>query len=181
MTGEPSVRGGLARLNDASGDEAREALLACCGSREWSRRMADARPFASVDALMRAAGDVWRELGPADWHEAFSAHPRIGESRRILPGETATSAWWSAVEQAGVGLAGPRVLESLAEANERYERRFGHIFLVCATRRSAAEILAELESRLSNEPARELDVAAAEQQRITAIRLARLIGDELAH
>jgi OHCU decarboxylase len=166
---------GLDRLNVISAREAEADLLRCCGSPEWARRMAAARPFASVEQLFQAADGTWHSLGPDDWLAAFRAHPRIGERRAEHP-RAGTEAW-SRQEQAGVGGADEQTRDALAEANRAYEERFGWIFLVCATGRSADEILALARGRLLNPPDDELLVAAEEQRRITRIRLEKLLAE----
>jgi OHCU decarboxylase len=156
----------LADLNALPARRAEAALLACCGSRTWARDVAARRPFASSQALLGAADEVWRGLGPDDWREAFAAHPRIGER----------AAGWSATEQAAAATADAATVTRLAAANRAYEERFGYIFIVCAAGRSAEEMLALLEARMHNEPAAELRVAAGEQARITRLRLEKLLG-----
>ncbi len=158
-------RWGLRWLNALPARQAEEELLACGGSREWSSRMAASRPFATAEELAGVADKVWEALGPSDWLEAFAAHPRIGE-------RSASS--WSASEQAAVEQADGGVLAALADGNRAYEARFGHVFLVCASGRGAAELLAELRGRLGNDPETELRTAAAEQGKITRLRLERL-------
>jgi OHCU decarboxylase len=148
-------------------------LLACCGSRRWAREMAPRRPFADVAALLAAADEVWWALGPDDWHEAFRAHPRIGE-RKAAPAQGARAAGWSAQEQAGA--AGDDAAAALAEGNRAYEERFGHIYIVCATGKTADEMLAILRARLANDAATELRAAAAEQAKITKLRLEKLLA-----
>jgi OHCU decarboxylase len=161
------------RLNECSADEARAALLCCCGSRAWARRMADERPFEDMTALVRAAARIWDDLSHADWLEAFSAHPRLGEQPEASP--SSQSVRWSSHEQAGVADSTSELKDRLSDANRRYEDRFGFVFLTCATGRSGADILAELESRLANDRVHEIAIAGAEQQRITALRLAKLM------
>ena len=165
----------LGRLNALSAEDAERALLTCCGSREWARRMAAARPFASVDALMERADAVWWELGEDDWLEAFRAHPRIGE-KKAEAGQTGRERAWSAGEQAGMSAAVEETQAALAEGNRAYEDRFGHIYIVCATGKSADEMLALLNARLSNDAAAEIRVAAEEQRKITRIRLEKLLA-----
>jgi 2-oxo-4-hydroxy-4-carboxy-5-ureidoimidazoline decarboxylase len=131
------------------------------------------RPFESADALFAAAEDVWAGLGRDDWLEAFAAHPRIGDIDGLRK-KFATTADWSAGEQAGVAGAAEQVLRDLAAGNADYEARFGHTFIVCATGKTAAEMLALLRARLANDPAAELRVAAAEQAKITRLRLEKL-------
>jgi allantoicase len=159
-------RWGLHWLNLLPASQAERELLACCGSREWARRMAAARPFGDDEELAERADKVWESLGPGDWLEAFGAHPRIGER---------SASAWSAGEQAGVAGADPEVLAALAEGNRAYERRFGHVFLVFASGRGAAELLAELRARLGNDPETELGLAADAQRRITRLRLDKLL------
>jgi OHCU decarboxylase len=163
---------GLARLNALPQAAAIAELLQCCGSLAWARAMAAARPFASRAALYDTADAVWRGLSRDDWLEAFGAHPRIGE--RAAGGERDRHAQWSAQEQAGTRLADAETLAELAALNREYERRFGHVFLIRATGRSAAEMLAALRERLGHDAGEELRIAAEEQRRITRLRLEKL-------
>ena len=163
----------IAAFNALCDADARAALLSCCGSRRWADAMLARRPFASMADLLAAADAVWAGLDRADWLEAFAAHPRIGDLGGLRK-KFAATAHWSAGEQAGVAGAGEDVLRELAEGNRRYEERFGHIFIVCATGKTAAEMLRLLRARLPNEPAAELAVAAAEQAKITRLRLEKL-------
>ncbi len=163
----------LARINAWTVDEALSSFRRCCGSLRWAEQMARLRPFESDDALFEAAGWIWWGLAPADWLEAFAAHPRIGDRDAMRARFAATSAW-SAREQAGIEGAPEDVLEELAEANVRYEERFGYLFIVCATGKTAEEMHALLNDRLPNDPEVELRTAAAEQAKITRIRLEKL-------
>jgi OHCU decarboxylase len=138
------------------------ALLACCGSREWTRRMLQLQPFATAEQMLEAAGRVWWELAPADWLEAFAAHPRIGER---------TADTLAGKEQAGVEGAKTEILARLAAGNRDYEQKFGYIYIVCASGKTAAQMFEILESRLQNDPASELRVAAGQQRQITRLRL----------
>jgi len=158
------------RLDTAAVDEARALLQQCCGSREWVERMSARRPFGSRDAMLQAARDEWLSLTPEDWLEAFSHHPRIGdrESRRR---RFATTAHLAEREQAGVEHATADVLSALASRNDSYERKFGFIFIVCATGKTADEMLRLLERRLPHSQDVELRVAAEEQAKITELRL----------
>jgi 2-oxo-4-hydroxy-4-carboxy-5-ureidoimidazoline decarboxylase len=135
--------------------------------------MLDRRPFGSNARLLQAARDEWFALTAADWREAFSHHPRIGD-REALRARFPATAHLSEREQAGVNGAGHDVLDALADANRAYEDRFGHIFIVCATGKTAEEMLALLRGRLQNEPAGEVQIAAGEQAKITEIRLMAL-------
>ena len=158
----------LDELNALPGDAAERALLDVCGSRRWAVALAARRPFESREDLDDEALGIWATLDGGDWLEAFARHPRIGER----------AGGWSREEQGGVRGAADDTLEQLARGNHEYERKFGHVFLICATGRSAAEILANLEERLDNEPARELRVAADEQAKIIRLRLDRLLAPD---
>jgi OHCU decarboxylase len=160
----------LDRLNALPREEAEGRLLACCGSRQWARRLASERPFRSASGLADAADRIWRSLSADDWLEAFAAHPRIGARGEV--------ARWARQEQAGTKSASPETLAKLADVNREYEERFGHIFIVCAAGKSAAEMLALAESRLHNDPRTELAIAAEEQRRIMRLRLAKLLEAE---
>jgi OHCU decarboxylase len=166
---------GLGRLNALPAADAERELLTCCGSRAWARRMTDARPFADEAVLFDAADATWWALDEADWREAFRSHPRIGE-RKAEAGQTGREQAWSAGEQAGMTSAADATRQALAAGNAEYETRFGHIYIVCATGRSADEMLAFLQSRLHNDPATEIRVAAEEQRKITRIRLEKLLA-----
>lgn len=131
------------------------------------------RPFASRDALLAAAREEWFALSPDDWREAFSHHPKIGD-REALRARFPATHHLSEREQAGVSGASDDVLEALAEGNLAYEQKFGHIFIVCATGRSAEEMLAALRARLVNDVDTEIRIAAGEQAKITALRLEQL-------
>jgi 2-oxo-4-hydroxy-4-carboxy-5-ureidoimidazoline decarboxylase len=161
----------LNALDDAAA--ARE-LLRCCGSTRWAERMMAARPFPTEAALEDAADRIWWSLEAADWREAFAAHPKIG-ARPREGGAMAGTELWAAQEQAGVTRGSGDVARRLAIANHDYEARFGYIFIVCATGKSAAEMLEALEHRLGNPPEQELRIAAGEQRKITRLRLAKLL------
>jgi OHCU decarboxylase len=156
---------GLDRLNALPAAEAEALLLACCGAKRWAAAMAEVRPFPSEPALQWAAQQVFHAFSLEDWLEAFAAHPRIGEP----------ATGWSEEEQSAAATAPSSVLAELAEANQRYEARFGHAFIVYATGKSVKEMLALLRSRLDHEPAKEIAVAAVEQTKITRLRLRKLV------
>jgi 2-oxo-4-hydroxy-4-carboxy-5-ureidoimidazoline decarboxylase len=163
----------LATINSWSDTQASESFRRCCGSSRWSREMARLRPFESEAALYHAADRLWWGLDRADWLEAFAAHPKIG-ARGAPRAEHAATAAWSSTEQAGTARAAAEVLQTLDEANRQYEARFGYIFIVCATGKPAEEMLAILEQRISHSPDDEIKLAAAEQAKITRIRLEKL-------
>jgi 2-oxo-4-hydroxy-4-carboxy-5-ureidoimidazoline decarboxylase len=166
----------LTRIDALPEPHAFAAFLRCCGSRRWAEAMTRGRPYQDEPAVQSAAEGAFAALAREDWLEAFSHHPRIGERKALAERFPATAAW-SASEQGGVAAAGEDVLDALLSANRAYEARFGHIFIVCATGKSAAEMLALLRERLRHEPEAELEIAAAEQRKITAIRLKRLLWE----
>src|SRR6188472_4562056 len=157
-------------IDGADPEGARRLLRACCGSERWVERMMHSRPFASRETALAAARDVWLSLDETDWREAFSRHPKIGD-RDALQRRFPESHHLSAREQAGVDGAHEDVLGELASRNREYEARFGYIFIVCATGKSAGEMLVLLRERLTHSPADEIRVAAGEQAKITALRL----------
>jgi 2-oxo-4-hydroxy-4-carboxy-5-ureidoimidazoline decarboxylase len=158
----------LAELNAVPGVLAEAQFLRCCGSRRWVRVMVEGRPFATADVMAVVAERTWWALTAADWLEAFAAHPRIGEQATVP---------WSAQEQEGTASASEDTRARLARGNRDYEQRFGYTFLVCATGKSAEEILRILEQRLGNLPDDELQVAAGEQRKIMTLRLMKLVSE----
>ena len=155
-----------------------QELRACCGSGRWVVEMAERRPFFKADALFDAASRSDAALGPDDWLEAFSQHPRVGDVESLRQRFGDASGGWSEDEQKGLADAPDDVMERLAKANQTYEERFGYVFIICATDKSAAEILYALEGRLDNDPAAELEIAAEEQRKITQLRLEKLLADD---
>ncbi len=164
----------LDHLNTMPEEEASAAFLRCCGATQWAQQMTTRRPFADPDALLAAADEIWAGLSQDDWLEAFAHHPRIGDLESLRTRFAGTRAW-AAGEQAGTATASEEVLHALAEGNRAYEERFGYIFIVCATGKSADEMLDLLHVRLPNASAAELPIAAEEQRKITRLRLEKLI------
>lgn len=161
-------------LNTLPEAEAFAALQRCCGATAWVQRMLESRPFASDEAVFEAAEGCWANMTRDDILEAFSHHPKIGANVETLRAKFQTTAGWSASEQASVSQASDAILHELAEANITYESKFGYIFIVCATGKSALEMLIILKARLVNSPESEIHLAAAEQAKITRIRLEKL-------
>jgi len=164
----------LQELNAVPRYRAEAELMKCCGSTAWVRTMTGRRPFANRERLLRAASEVWWRLDPADWLEAFGAHPQIGQQKAAAPTSAQAQAW-SAAEQSGMSRAGVGVITSLEEANQEYLAKFGYIFIVCASGKYADEMLSILKSRLANPPETEIRVAAEEQDKITRLRLDKLV------
>ncbi len=172
-------RSGMRYLRAMPEPELESALRSCCGSSAWVRAMADERKrnaasFASLETLKKVAADRWNALGSSDWDEAFKAHPRIGEKKADGP-QSKVAHGWSTKEQAKVSEASPAVLEELRATNKAYEERFGRIYIVCATGKSAEEMLAIAKERMQSDPDTEVRRAAEEQRKITELRLEKLV------
>jgi 2-oxo-4-hydroxy-4-carboxy-5-ureidoimidazoline decarboxylase len=165
----------LAWLNDLPAAEAETVFRACCSSSEWARRLAEARPFVMLDDLYESAERIWFSLSSVDHLEAFASHPKIG-ARKAAPKQQARAAEWSSGEQSGVEMASDAVRNELAEANRLYQDKFGFIFIVCASGKSAEEMLAICRARLGNSAETEMRLAAEEQRKITEIRLNKLLA-----
>jgi 2-oxo-4-hydroxy-4-carboxy-5-ureidoimidazoline decarboxylase len=156
----------LEELNWLDEAELSEALRGCCGSSAWVTGMMELFPVGSATGLYAAASLVWRDCTEEDWLEAFRAHPKIGERVTGI----------AAAEQAGTSGAEVEVLEELSEGNKLYFGKFGYIFIVCATGKSAVEMLGLLRERLGKTPEEEIVVAVGEQEKITRIRLEKLLS-----
>lgn len=166
----------IQQLNNLSKPALAEALQKCCGSTAWVENMVARFPVADAETLMRAATAQWNKLTEADWCEAFTHHPKIGGNVEALREKFASTSKWAEGEQASVKQASQATLEALAAGNEDYEHRFGYIFIVCATGKTADEMLALLQARLPHKPKDEILIAASEQDKITRIRLEKLLA-----
>jgi allantoicase len=162
-------------LNALSEEELRKFFLDCCGSQAWVEQMLAERPFAGIENLLEAADRVWSALAETDWIEAFRHHPPIG-GKKAAAKSSGKAKKWSAGEQALAQSAPAEILAQLAEANQEYFAKFGNVFLVCATEKSADEILENLRARLPNDPETETRIAAEEQRKITRLRLEKLLS-----
>lgn len=160
-------------LNTLPADEAAQEFRKCCGATWWSSRMAEARPFADASALVDEADRLFDTMPREAWLEAFGSHPKIGDLDSLRM-RLAGNKQWSSGEQAGINAADETTLQGLAAGNIAYEERFGYVFIICATGLTAAEMHASLEQRLQNDDATELRIAAAEQRKITHLRLEKL-------
>jgi OHCU decarboxylase len=165
------VNSTLASWNAVDEKSALDAMLACCGARRWAGAMVAARPIASVVDLSAAADRIWRTMEEPDLLEAFACHPRIGDRKHAHA--SAKSVAWSRQEQSTAAQAADRILSELAAGNALYEQRFGFTYIVCATGKSAEEMLAILNRRLASDRATELAEAAEQQRQITQIRLGK--------
>ncbi len=158
-------------------DQARGLFAECCGSARWANEMTAARPFHSRDEVFNIADRVDDMLEPKDWLEAFVHHPRIGDDGREMP-QGKLSSEWEKGEQSGVDRSDNPTKAALINANQEYERKFGYIYIVCATGKTGEEMLKIAEKRLGNDPEKELRVAADEQRKITRLRLEKLLEAE---
>jgi 2-oxo-4-hydroxy-4-carboxy-5-ureidoimidazoline decarboxylase len=163
----------LEKFNALDPAQAREELLRCCGSTRWVNAVMKQFPFRSVEELKNTSDAAWRHCGNDDFLEAFSHHPKIGERKAKISSGNET---WSAREQSGVENAATALLTRLQQLNRDYEKKFGFIFIVCATGKSAEEMLTLLENRFNNNPEKEIQLAAAEQNKITHLRIEKLFA-----
>jgi 2-oxo-4-hydroxy-4-carboxy-5-ureidoimidazoline decarboxylase len=154
-------------------EQKRELLQKCCGSKAWIDKMIGAPPLEDLVDLVETAEEKWWECSEKDWLEAFEHHPKIGDINSLMK-KYANTAAWASNEQSGVDAASDEILTALAKGNEDYEQKFGHIFIVCATGKSAGEMLEILQSRLPNTAEDEIKIAADEQLKITKLRLEKL-------
>jgi len=167
----------LEELNELPREEAADLLRSCCGAQSWIDAMLDRRPYESVSRLLDDADVAWATTSADDWHEAFSHHPRIGETKSA-GAQTLGAKAWSEAEQAKVRQASSNVHDQMSLVNQAYEQKFGHIYIVSAAGKSAHELLDIVRARLKNDNAKELRVAAEEQRKITRLRLQKLVGAE---
>ena len=165
---------GIQRFNDLTAAQAEKALLDCCGSREWASAMLERHPYQSNNDFFVAADAIWSGLGKRDWLEAFRHHPAIGAGKAAAK-QSAKAKKWSAGEQSVAQQAQPETLSEMAEANFEYQAKFGYVFLICATGKTADEILSSLRRRMANDSKTEVRVAAEEQRKITRLRLEKLL------
>jgi 2-oxo-4-hydroxy-4-carboxy-5-ureidoimidazoline decarboxylase len=163
------------QLNRLSEVEATAQLSKCCGASQWVDRMVWSRPFENLAEVLETSDTIWEECDVDDYEEAFSHHPKIGNVDSLAQ-KYANTKGWAAGEQQGMAGADRAVIEKLAQGNANYEEKFGFIFIVNATGKSAAEMLALLEGRLKNDPKDEILIAAGEQNKITKLRLKKLLA-----
>ena len=164
----------LQQFNHQDKDSLFQELEKCCGSQQWIKAILAARPYASLERLHAFSDKVWEKLDTDDYLEAFSHHPQIGNIDSLKK-KFASTALWAGSEQQGTAQASDALLQNLKQCNETYLQKFGFIFIVCATGKSAQEMLDLLNQRLTNDRITELQIAAAEQNKITHIRLNKLL------
>ncbi len=164
----------LEELNTLDPNQLKEELTKCCGSSTWVKMVATYFPADSIEELLDEAEAMWYECSEDDWKEAFAHHPKIGDVDSLTK-KFASTVQWASGEQSGVNTAAAETIKALAEGNLLYEEKFGYIFIVCATGKSAEEMLTILQTRLANTPEDEIKIAAAEQNKITKLRLQKLL------
>jgi 2-oxo-4-hydroxy-4-carboxy-5-ureidoimidazoline decarboxylase len=167
------ARSVLDEWNRLDRETAAEKILPCNGSHAWAKCVTAQRPIRSEEELFAVADSVWTAMPERDRQEAFDSHPRLGEAG--AKAATGQSLSWSAAEQSAAD-PDERIRIALAETNRAYEEKFGRIFLLCATGRSAQEMLTILRARMQNDPATELQQAAEQQRLITRLRLRKWLG-----
>ncbi len=165
----------LHELNILPKEQLKEELLKCCGSVSWVNRMLAYFPADDMVEILEDAEEQWWQCAEQDWLEAFAHHPKIGDIESLQKKFTSTATWASG-EQSGAATASQQTLEALAKGNDDYENKFGYIFIVCATGKSAEEMLKLLLERLPNDPAGEIKIAADEQNKITKLRIEKLLS-----
>ncbi len=151
-----------------------EVLTKCCGSSSWVNKMLPFVPADDMIELLEDAEEQWWQCNEEDWKEAFTHHPKIGDVDSLAK-KFASTSQWALGEQSGVNIASAETIKALAEGNRLYEEKFGYIFIVCATGKSAEEMLEILKERLRNDPAKEIKIAADEQNKITKLRIEKLL------
>lgn len=161
-------------LNNLSIQERDQVLLRCCHSKNWVQKMNSYHPFSSNEDVHQKAVEAWKQLEKDDILEAFRGHPMIGANLDELRKKFQTTSSWSEGEQSGMEQASEKTILELQRANQDYLHKFGYIFIVCATGKTAEEMLGLIKERLHNPPEEELKIAAGEQEKITAIRLEKL-------
>ena len=161
----------LEAWNQADETAAFDEMIACCGASRWASAMVALRPISSVLELSEAADRVWGTMTEPDWIQAFACHPRIGEGKAAHA--VAKSAAWSRQEQSTAAGSAEEVMAEIAAGNSLYEERYGFTYIVCATGKSAEELLAILKRRLASNREAELREAAEQQRQITQIRLGK--------
>ncbi len=166
----------LSQLNQLPQVELIQVLSQCCGASQWVKAMAHFQPYANKELLHEISDTIWSELDDEDYLEAFTHHPMIGDLT-ALKKKFAGTAKWAGQEQSGSNTASESTLRALQQGNQDYLAKFGFIFIVCATGKSAAQMLAMLNDRLANDPVTEISIAAEEQNKITHLRLNKLLED----
>ena len=161
-------------LNTLPIDQANHLFLQCCTSEKWIEKMVASRPFTNRSSLRETADHIWGNLTEKDYLQAFEGHPKIGDVGS-LKAKYANTKELASGEQSGANSATDEIIAELANSNSAYEEKYGFIFIVCATGKSATEMLALLQDRLNNDRQKELEIASEEQRKIFHLRLEKLL------
>ncbi|MDQ3019484.1 MAG: 2-oxo-4-hydroxy-4-carboxy-5-ureidoimidazoline decarboxylase [Bacteroidota bacterium] len=162
------------KINKLNFSESKELFEKCCGATGWINGMVSSKPFNSNEELLLTAEKIWYSLNKEDWLEAFSYHPEIGDIDSLKK-KFSSGKKLAEEEQSGAANASKETLVDLAKYNENYKKKFGYIFIVCATGKSADEMLSIIKDRITNEPEQEIKIAMGEQNKITKLRLDKLL------
>ena len=165
----------IQQFNNLTIQQLKDELFKCCGCTAWIENLSEKIPLDSIEKLKKESDKVWSSLDDKDWLEAFKHHPKIGDIKS-LEKKFASTKEWASNEQSGVKATTKNILAELKELNDVYEKKFGYIFIVCATGKSAGEMLAILKSRLNNLPQEEIKIAMQEQNKITHLRIDKLFS-----
>ncbi|MEO5571226.1 MAG: 2-oxo-4-hydroxy-4-carboxy-5-ureidoimidazoline decarboxylase, partial [Bacteroidia bacterium] len=165
----------IGEFNSLTVQQQKDELFKCCGCLAWVDNLSEKIPFDSIEKLKIESDGIWFSLNEKDWLEAFTNHPKIGDIKS-LEKKFASTKLWASGEQLGVNIATQNVLKELKEMNDEYEKKFGYIFIVCATGKSAEEMLSMLKSRLKNSSEEEIKIASQEQNKITHLRIDKLFS-----
>lgn len=164
----------IEQFNKLSDEDAKTEITRCCGASNWVKKVLDNRPYNDKNSLLELAEKEWFNLSQDDWLEAFQHHPKIGDINSLSK-KYANTQKWAEGEQSGVNSASENIIHNLAQGNKDYEEKFGYIFIVCATGKTAQEMLDILNTRLPNNTEEEIKIAIGEQNKITKIRLEKLL------
>lgn len=164
----------IKELNNLSKHDTESQFALCCGAKDWVEQMVDARPYKNMNDIIEVAEKILLSMTRESWLEAFDHHPKIGDLDSLRE-KFQNTASLPISEQQGLSGVSESMLKQLAEGNRLYEDRFGYIFIVCASGKTAEEMLALLNARLGNDPEKELIIAAEEQNKITRLRIEKLI------
>ncbi|REJ82894.1 MAG: 2-oxo-4-hydroxy-4-carboxy-5-ureidoimidazoline decarboxylase [Bacteroidetes bacterium] len=165
----------ISEFNSKNEEQIREELSRCCGSRNWVNCMLSSRPFNGLDQMLEIADKCWEQTNEEDWLESFHHHPKIGDIESLAKKFASTSNM-AGDEQSGVKNADMKILQALAEGNRDYEEKFGFIFIVYASGKRAEEMLGILNERMNNDRYSEIRIAAAEQHKITRLRITKMFA-----
>ena len=165
----------IQQFNNLILQQVQDELFKCCGCTQWVEELLNKIPFQSIEELKSESDKIWFSLNSKDWLEAFTHHPKIGDVKSLQE-KFASTKQWASGEQAGVNIATQTILQELKNSNDEYERKFGYIFIVCASGKSAEEMLNILKWRINNSPEEEIKIAAAEQNKITHLRIDKLFA-----